>query len=239
MSTLRRTRSNSTVAQAVEHALQSRQWALSVIARATYRADQARLEALVKERAALPAGFGLGLGKALQMLPIWVIVLMLPIAMTRCIADADPLMGVYGYALCPQVCEGCSGRVRVEGTSGNGARYYCLPSDSPLRTMSDKEFWTTAKHGNELASPAAFGSTFLILFTLLLPVMPFRGLMLTWRARERSTKLTGEIEGLAWKLQMHPPPNQGTVRFGASLIFPLFCLAFAAVLVLFGLVVSG
>jgi len=178
------------------------------------RDDQARerlrgtLAGLCRERTLLMTG-----GRALpwNMIKLPVIALaLLPLAsIPRCYADIDPFVGVQGYALCPEVCEGCTGPMRVHTEwnslgggeySTDGAQYYCEPpgyvADKGLIEMS----WV-----------AAVAATYVLLLIVLLPFLP----LLAWRTHIKAVAkrddLDRQIQRISSQLGDAPP------RFSESL----------------------
>ena len=137
-------------------------------------------------------------------------------AVIRCSADADPLMGVYGYALCPATCDGCEGPTRTVTDwhqtgpgeySSNGAQYFCQSPEMPLEHMSSEEIElrVSSLGPQELSWTAAGGSTFLILMLLVLPTAPIVGFGRHRKFSVDARRLEAEIGEISLRLGRAPP----------------------------------
>lgn len=188
--------------------------------------DEAQLSTLIERRRRVKAGAA-AFSAPLARLPIFVFILMIPIVAIRCSADADPLMGVYGYALCPATCDGCEGPTRTVTDwhqigpgeySSNGAQYFCQSPEMPLEDMSsgEIEMRISSLAPYELSWTAAAGSTFLILMLLLLPTVPIVGFGRYRRFSRDARRLEAEIGEICLRLGRAPPifsPTALAARF--------------------------
>jgi len=191
-----------------------RSWADATRADALQR-DEQTLNGLVEERSKVATGLH-ALIAPLGSLPVLVLVVMIPIAVTRCSADADPLMGVYGIVLCPEVCDGCEGPTRTVTewvqtgpgeSSSDGAQYFCTSPQYPVADMSDAQIEDRIRQlaPVELPWTAALGSTFLIVWLALFPLAAFWGASLVWKLAGHAGGLDARIRELAGRLGRAPP----------------------------------
>lgn len=185
--------------------------------RAQQAALRSKLSALVSERLSLKSGFLSAASSTLVRLPLWALILLIPIAATRCVADADPLFGVYGHVLCPEVCDDCRGPARVvtvwtggNGSySSNGAQYFCPANTNNIDDMTDEqlEFSSHLLTHWELSWIAAVGASFLIVLVLLLPFAPFLIVRRKLGDGGRAAELDQGIAAIAQQLREPPPPR--------------------------------
>jgi DNA-directed RNA polymerase subunit RPC12/RpoP len=157
------------------------------------------------EQAALPTGLRAFAGP-LAALPIIAGLLWIPVAISRCTFDADPLLGAPGYALCPKVCPDCHGPWRIYTPwshnggehSTNGSRYFC-PSDTngmdELSTAQWESDWHKYQQYELDTAPA--GSTYLILMILAFPLVPLGATRVHLRSRRTRARLNEEMSALA------------------------------------------
>lgn len=185
--------------------------------RAARRSLEESLASAVERRGQLAGGFFEALLPPLAAVPFLAAFLLIPITVSRCVADADPLFGVYGYALCPKVCEGCTGPVRVSTAwhqtgpgewSSDGADYYCASDKNRLLELSGDEVESSgmALEPYRLNFLAAVGASYLILLALLLPLVPLRALQRFLSARVVRVGIDEEIDALAQQLGVRAPP---------------------------------
>jgi len=195
-----------------------------------HRAVQAdfrtRLRSLVEERSKYSSGLLTAAGATLGSLPFIAMVLLIPIAASRCIGDTDPLMGVYGHGLCPHVCDGCRGPVRIatvwshssNSSSTNGAQYFCLHDRNGIEQMTQGQLESSARGLDywELHWLAATGATYLIVLVLLLPFVPLLVIRRRLRDRRKVAALNQEITAIAQQLRQRPPPHRSKSLRGVA-----------------------
>lgn len=209
------------------------------------------LEQLGDSRAGLVRGPFQALVPALAALPLMAAVLMVPITVSRCTLDADPLLGVYGYALCPKVCEGCEGRARTVTVwhqtgpgeySSDGAEYFCASDKNGVAEMTDEQLEEMSGRlsGASLNFVAVAGASYLLLMGLLFPLVPIRAGLRWWQDRAKLQWLDAEVQEAAQALGVAPPePPLGTHKaLGATLLFVLGAAGAAATLVGIGMAIG-
>ncbi len=193
---------------------------------------RAQMNALARNRAELSTGLA-SLPGALAKAPFIAAALMIVVSIPRCTMDVDPLLGVQGYALCPEVCQGCEGPMWVftewhqtgpgEYTS-DGAEYYCMPpstaavpSPEPIRNQSYEMSWV-----------AAFGSTYGLLLLFVLPFVPVLAFLTHAQAAQKRRKLDAEIEAIRQELGgPEPVVKRKTVLRGLAVGVGLITAGFA------------
>lgn len=220
--------------------------------RLTRRRGMARLESISNSRAGLVRTPLQALGPALAMLPVMAAALMIPITATRCTLDADPLLGVYGYALCAKVCEGCHGPARVVTVwhqtgpgeySSNGAEYFCPSDANGIAAMSDEQLEevTYRLDGSSMNFLAANGASYLVLLLLLSPLVPIRAVRRWLHDRGRLAQLDADVEAAATELGVAPPypPLGGEGRVGRAVLLVGGAAAVAIGMVALGMLVGA
>lgn len=231
--------------------LRERRLAPRVCERAGRRWLEQKLSGLTERRDQLPSNFLDALLPSLTWLPVFAALLLVPIAVCRCTADADPLLGAYGYVLCPKVCEGCQGPVRVstewtgngngEWTS-DGADYYCVSDKNDIAELSDEQLEDSrmSLEPYRMNALAAAGASYLILLALLLLLLPFQAASRLWASRSPRAELDAEIEEVAGQLRVPPPasraPYYATLRAGLAVL--LAAAGGGAVLVVLGMAIG-
>lgn len=210
-----------------------------------------KLSSLTGQRDMLPTNFIDALLPSLTFLPVIAALLLVPIAVVRCEADADPLLGVYGHALCPKVCDGCYGPVRVSTDwtntgagewSSDGADYYCLSDKNEIAEFSDEQLEDArmSLEAYRMNALAAAGASYLILLALLLLLAPLQGVKRLWSSRAPIAELTAEIEDVAGQLRVPPPPlrppHYETLRAGLAVL--VAAVGGGAVLVVLGMAIG-
>lgn len=214
----------------------------------TAAAEQARLQELVKKRGSLAVG-ARAFVPPFARLPLWALALLIPVSAVRCTADADPLMGAYGVALCPYACEGCRGPTRTVTRwtqtgpgewSSDGAHYFCNPPGQDLSSMSAEQLEASVSRLRpyELGFTAAAGGSFLILMGLLAVFAPLSGLRRHFARAGEARALDEEIHALGARLGRGPPPLEPSVSFAwlvaGALAWLFVSIAGALVLVVLG-----
>jgi hypothetical protein len=131
------------------------------------------------------------------------------------VADADPLFGVYGLGLCPQVCEGCYGPTRTvtrwSHSSGkhttNGAEYYCNSPSLRVDRLDDERLQDAVGTlgRQELGFVAAAGGSYLTLLAVLLMLLPITGLRRHRNSAQYAHELDQEISRLSQRLGQPSP----------------------------------
>lgn len=184
-----------------------------------------------------------GLLDGLTAVPILALVLMIPVTVSRCTADFDPLLGVPGYVLCPRACDGCEGPIRTITVwhetgpgewSTNGAQYFCPSPENGIASMSDAALESNVYQLSQWElSYAPHGATFLMLFVLCIPFGAYRGLA-RYRVRSREREqLFEEVRAAAAKLGV-PPPRPPPRPLATRLLYELaFVASSIAVALLF------
>ncbi len=214
---------------------------------ARFASDEAELMRLGVERAKLRVGFAAYLAP-LARLPIFALVLMIPVIVVRWSADADPLMGLYGHLLCPPSCTDCRGPSRVVTVwhqtgpgewSGDGAWYFCQTDRTPLGQMSAARLEASAGSLGALRlSPlAANGASFLMLMILSFPLTLVSGSLGAIRNGAKKRPLDARIEELSRRLGRPPPPPDRTVFFAR--LRSTFVVLFVSVGIASLLIVGG
>ena len=216
--------------------------------RAARRALEQQLKGLTSKREMLAGHVIDAMLPSLTWLPVLAAALMVPIAVSHCVADADPLMGAYGYPLCPKVCDGCHGPVRVSTSwqsvgngewTSDGADYYCASDKNGMDDLSDDELEDSARslEPYRLNALAAAGASYLMLLTLLMLLLPFQGAKRWLSHRGPRVALTAEIEELAGQLRVAPPPPAPphVESFGVGIRVLLGAAAVGALLLVLGM----
>ncbi len=177
--------------------------------------NDARLRAAVREREKLALGLP-AMTSIIRGIPFLALVMMLPVSVVRCSADADMLMGVYGVPLCPQVCADCEGPTRTvtiwtpsgpgEWTS-DGAQYFCQTAKYPLGEWDSAAIEGAAyqMRDNEMGFLAANGATYLVLLMLASLLVPIRGYQRHTKNAARAERLDAQIRDLSQRLGRAPP----------------------------------
>jgi DNA-directed RNA polymerase subunit RPC12/RpoP len=185
---------------------------------------------LVRERASLGSALS-ALAVSLLKVPFIAAALMIAVAIPRCSMNRDPLMGVQGYALCPEVCQACEGPMWVftewnqtgpgEYTS-DGAEYFCMPpaGAQPSQPLRDPRY--------EMSWVAAFGSTYGILLALSLVFVPPLAFLSFGRTRRKRRELTAKVDEIMREVGGPPPEAQGKSALpGLGIAVGLLVAAFA------------
>jgi hypothetical protein len=179
------------------------------------------------------------------VLPVLALLLMIPVAASRCTADFDPLMGVHGHVICPRACDGCRGPMRTVTvwrstgpgeSSSNGAQYFCLSDENGIDKMSDGELESNIwQLGQWEIFLAPHGGTFLILLLAAIPLAMFYAFNSARQDAKKRAKLIAQIDSLAARLRL-PPPRPPPKPLGSWALtavgFLLATIAFAVFLVL-------
>jgi hypothetical protein len=229
-------------------ALNRRGFAPGARQRARQMSLQSRLEALETERGGLARGLLSAAAPTLGSLPILVLVLMIPVSVVRCSCDADPLFGVYGYPLCPKVCDGCRGPVRVVTEwhssgggeySSDGAQYFCISDANRLEYLTDEDIERSSSSLSpyELNWASALGATYLILFVLILPYVPIGAVRRRIAHSAKLKEVEMEMEQVARELNVQPPPRprQRLSGLGNALLFCLISTGIAGIVLVGGM----
>jgi DNA-directed RNA polymerase subunit RPC12/RpoP len=224
-------------------------WQLAPRTRQRYldRLLGAQLQDLENQRKRLNPHLLEAAGGTLLWLPILALLLMLPVMMTRCSCDADPLQGAYGYPLCPEVCDGCRGPARVvtEWTqtgpgesSSNGPQFFCHSDDHDLDQMTDSQIEDDSHllEAYELSGLAGFGASYLTLLGLTLALWPFLTVYSWFTDRKKLQVANQNVEYAARQLGRDPParPSQRW-RLPWAMLYCLVPVGIASVLVLIGM----
>jgi hypothetical protein len=163
----------------------------------------------LEERNAVTGGTSTALASQLWLWPLRASLLFVVITIPRCFFDADPLLGVNGYALCPSFCEGCDGPFRIhthwthhdDSHSTDGPRYFCRKPGSATEELSDEAFFRKTADLSEYELYVAPAMTsYLILLGLSFVLLPF-GVRKTRRRNDhRKDQLEREVSALAASL---------------------------------------
>jgi hypothetical protein len=191
------------------------------------------------------------LAPALTALPLLAALCMIPVSVSRCSLDADPLMGVYGYALCPKVCDGCDGRVRVVTAwhqtgpgeySSDGAEYFCSSPSNGVATLSDEQLEQSRASlgGASLSFLAAAGASYLLLLLLLSPLVPVWATARWLRHRAALQRLDADVAAAAAELGLAAPypPAGPSSKLGGAVLRLALATGGAVALVVIGLGLS-
>ncbi len=176
---------------------------------------RATLDGLGRQRTLLSTG-ARALPSGTIKLPLIALALLALIAVPRCSADIDPLLGVQGYLLCPKVCEGCTGPTLVHTQwtshgggeySTNGAEFYCRPPDG-----------VPGAGPREMSSVAAIASSYVVLVLVLLPLLP----LFVWRTHRKAAAARDDLDRQIYRIahQLGDPPPRLTAppSFGGCLV---------------------
>jgi hypothetical protein len=210
------------------------------------------LQSLVDERAKLGQSLIAAAAPTLGFLPILALLLLIPVGVIRCTADADPLFGVYGHALCPRVCDDCAGRVRVvtvwHGGGGeytsDGAQYFCPTASNQVDKLTRAQLEAAADRNVldawELSWLAAFGASYLILLLLLSPLVVVNAIRRRIKDSREGAELTERIAHVAAQLGVQPPPRepQGYMGLARAFVFNVAAMGVGALLVVIGVAIS-
>ena len=216
--------------------------------RAAKGALEQQLHDLTTKRAGLAGNVIDALLPSLTFLPVIAAFLMVPIAVSRCVADADPLLGAYGYPLCPKVCEGCHGPVRVstawvpsgpgEWTS-DGADYYCASDKNDVEVLTDEQLEDSQQTLGPYRMNAltAAGGSYLMLLAILLVLLPFQGARRWALHRGELAALNAKLDELAEQLGVRvPPPAPPHMHsFGVGLVVLVGAAGGGALLIVLGM----
>ncbi len=163
---------------------------------------------LARERANLGSPLP-ALAASLFKVPFIAGALMIAVAIPRCSLNRDPLMGVQGYALCPEVCQGCEGPMWVFTEwnqtgpgeySSDGAEYFCVPP-APGQPVRDPRF--------EMSWVAAFGSSYGLLLALSLLFVPPLAVVRYRRSAHKRRELTAKIDAILREIGGPEPEASG------------------------------
>ncbi len=231
--------------------LRERGFAPQVCERSGKRWLEQKLSSLTGQRDMLPSNFFDAMLPSLTFLPVIAALLLVPIAVSRCVADADPMLGAYGYVLCPKVCEGCHGPARAvtawHSTGGgewssDGADYYCPSDKNEVGEMSDEAIEEAGANLEpfRLSAVAVMGATYLMLLALLLLLMPFQAASRWGSSRAPLAEVNAEIEDVAGQLRVPPPPLREPhgASFRTGVVILLGAAAAAALLVGLGMAIG-
>ncbi|MEZ4221584.1 MAG: hypothetical protein R3B13_11705 [Polyangiaceae bacterium] len=187
--------------------------ALALEAQQDAARDRAHMNALARQRAELKTGIA-ALPAALVKVPVIALALLILVAIPRCSFNVDPLMGVQGYALCPEACQGCEGPMWVftEWTqtgpgeySSDGAEYYCMSPPAPGETESKQ-----IRHANyQMSWVAAVASSYGILVLLALILVPPMAMITHSHEARRRQKLDEEIQEIQRRVGGVPEAAKG------------------------------
>ncbi len=185
------------------------------------------------ELAKVSGGFPAALASGLFVWPIAAALLLLVVTIPRC-ADMDPLLGVNGYALCPNVCESCDGPLRVvtrwscsgNSCSTNGPQYFCPSPENRIEQMNDvmlKQSMYKLSDFELSIAPAA--TSYLILLVFASPLLLLRTMRRYRRDEGKRKALEREVEGLARAARLPVP----TVQRSPTGLAVALCFAGAAI----------
>jgi hypothetical protein len=211
--------------------------------------DQAVLEAAIDKRSKLRTGL-MAVVELMGSLPLYAFALVILLAPIRCISDADPLLGIYGLPLCPNVCQGCYGPTRTITRwshfggkhSTNGAEYYCNGPSQKVDRLSDERLEDLASSlgAQQLGFLAAFGASYLILLGMLVMGLPIAGLSRHRKNAAYAQELEREIRLCSERLGQEPPTftfDSNSVVVVRELRFFAISVVVACSLILFSLAV--
>jgi hypothetical protein len=156
------------------------------------------------------------LKSALGGAPILALLLFGLITIPRCGFDADPLLGVHGYALCPYLCADCHGPLRTITEwhqtgpgewSSSGPQYFCPSESNGLSEMSDEELLRNLRELEEYELGFAPGATsWLILLVLSLGFFLCTSLLRHLPRMHKRRKVETKLGELAHSLGIRAPP---------------------------------
>ena len=213
--------------------------------------DRVGLAPLLRVRVAelgnVSGGFAAALASGLFWWPIAAAILLVVVTIPRCTLDRDPLLGVNGYALCPNVCSTCDGPLRVvtrwscsggECTS-NGPQYFCPSPENQIEQMSDDELESKMYHLRQYElSIAPAATSYLMLLGLALPVLLLRTLGRYRADALRKKELEREIDGIARAAKLPVPVvKRSSTSLLVALGFAGLCIVLPVLASLFELYV--
>ena len=162
---------------------------------------------------------------ALVRAPIWATGLAVMIFTVQC-NNLDPTLGVSGYALCPAVCETCTGPSRVvtdwnqvgpgEWTT-NGPEHFCSSPETSAAVLSHGDLKDSTRQHQAYAMHGAVQSLIWIAMLLLVTPLTLLGGLRRWlRARRKRAALDRHIAAVAGDLGISPPAAESPVPLSVA-----------------------